>query len=251
MDKEKLVTYDPLNTLKKVAENIWIVDGEIIQMDFRVLQVPFTTRMTIIKLEDDSLWIHSPIVPNKKLFQEINALGEVGHLVSPNKLHYAYVHDWKTIYPEATAWASPGVLERANSQNIPVIFDRDLEDTAPLEWNNEISQLIFRGSRAVQEVVFFHHPSKTLILTDLIENFEKTKVNSSLWRTIHSIAGIQDPDGKMPIDYRASFIGKKDQARVSYQRMLAWQPEKVILAHGRWYQKNGTKELKRAFRWLE
>lgn len=60
-----------------------------------------------------------------------------------------------------------------------------------------------------------------------------------------------NPLDRVPVDYRTSFIGNKDQAQDSYQRMLAWQPKKVILAHGRWYQKNGTKELKRAFGWLE
>jgi hypothetical protein len=32
--------------------------------------------------------------------------------------------------------------------------------------------------------------------------------------------------------------------------VLAWEPEKVIVAHGRWYERDGTKELRRAFRWL-
>jgi hypothetical protein len=31
---------------------------------------------------------------------------------------------------------------------------------------------------------------------------------------------------------------------------VAWQPERIILAHGRWYEKDGTEELRRAFRWL-
>ena len=32
--------------------------------------------------------------------------------------------------------------------------------------------------------------------------------------------------------------------------MIALDPERVIIAHGRWYDANGTEELKRAFRWL-
>jgi hypothetical protein len=48
-----------------------------------------------------------------------------------------------------------------------------------------------------------------------------------------------------------TFFGQKEQARSSLQRMLQWNPEKVILSHGRWYENNGTAELRRAFRWLE
>jgi hypothetical protein len=30
--------------------------------------------------------------------------------------------------------------------------------------------------------------------------------------------------------------------------MIAWEPERVILAHGRWYDRAGAAELRRAFR---
>lgn len=103
---------------------------------------------------------------------------------------------------------------------------------------------------AVEEVVFFHKSSQTLILTDLIENFEPQR-SSFFWRVVHRLAGIADPDGRTPIDFRMTFTGRKKQARQCYRQMLAWQPEKIILAHGRWYATNGTAELQRAFRWLE
>lgn len=243
--------YEPLNTLKKVAENIWIIDGDLIKMNVAVMGIPFSTRMTIVKLKDGSLWCHSPIDPTEKLLEEINHLGEVKHLVSPNKIHYAYIGEWKKHYPNAVAWASPGVEERARSQNIAVSFDRILEDNPPLEWADEINQLIFKGSRVVQEVVFFHKSSQTLILADLIENFEPKRTKNFFWRNIYKLAGIADPDGKMPVDFRMTFWGQKEKGRASLNRILEWKPEKIILAHGRWYEENGTSELKRAFRWLK
>lgn len=244
-------TYEPLNTLKKVADNIWIADGEMIKMRVAGVGIPFPTRMTIVKLNDTDLWCHSPIKPDEQLLKEINTLGEVKHLISPNKIHYAYIEDWKKLYPHAVAWSSPGVEKRAQSQNITVKFDRALENKSPAEWSNDIDQLIFRGSRVIEEVVFFHNPSKTLILTDLIENFELERTPSRLWRSTYKLAGIADPDGKTPIDMRLTFLGQKEKARQCYLRMLKWKPEKVILAHGRWYNKNGTQELERAFKWLE
>jgi hypothetical protein len=33
--------------------------------------------------------------------------------------------------------------------------------------------------------------------------------------------------------------------------MLAWQPERVVLSHGKWYEHDGVAELRRAFRWLD
>ena len=62
MSRLELSLYEPLYTLKEVDQNIWIVDGDLIQMDMKIFKLPFQTRMTVIKLNDGKLWIHSPIV---------------------------------------------------------------------------------------------------------------------------------------------------------------------------------------------
>lgn len=249
MSSQPLDLYAPINTLKPIDDNIWIVDGSIVRMAMYGLHIPFTTRMTLVRLSGGGLWCHSPTALTPALKAEIDRLGPVEHLVSPNKIHYAHIQSWAEAYPNATAWASPGVRERAESQRIPVAFQADLAELPPSQWATDIDQLIFRGSRYMDEVVFFHRPSRTLILADLIENFEPQKVKKSL-RWLLSLGGVADPDGKAPVDLRLTFWGHKAQAKQSYEQMLAWAPERVILAHGRWYAKNGVAELKRAFRWL-
>ncbi len=191
-----------------------------------------------------------PIEPHPELLSQINALGEVRHLVSPNRIHYAHIPAWQTHYPQATAWASLGVRERAAAQHIAVSFDADLDPSAQPQWADDIAQLPFLGSSAMTETVFFHHASRTLILTDLIENFEPAKFPSRFWAKIMKWVGIAEPDGKIPPDWRATFRNRA-AARESLAQMLAWQPEKIILAHGRCYETNGTAELCRAFRWLQ
>jgi hypothetical protein len=52
------------------------------------------------------------------------------------------------------------------------------------------------------------------------------------------------------MDLRMTFWGRKRVVRGCLARMLAWEPEKVIIAHGRPYEEEGAKELRRAFRWL-
>ena len=83
--------YQPLNTLKAVADGIWIADGDITWMNMGILRAPFSTRMTVIRLQDGGLWCHSPIAPDAALFAAIDALGAVRHLVSP-KLHSLRAH---------------------------------------------------------------------------------------------------------------------------------------------------------------
>ena len=120
--------YDPINTLKPVGEDLWVVDGPIVRMVFLGASEPFPTRM-VVRLANGDRFLWSPTEPDEGLRKEIDALGAVRHLVSPNKLHYVHVCAWKRAYPEATAWASPGVRERAASRGAEeVCFDPDLTD---------------------------------------------------------------------------------------------------------------------------
>jgi hypothetical protein len=240
--------YEPINTLKPVAPGLWLVDGPIVRMAALGGSAPFTTRMTVARLADGGLWCHSPIAPDPALFAAIDALGPVRHLVSPNKLHYAHIAAWKRRYPDAVAWASPGVRERAASQKIEVSFDADLGETAEPAWAAEFDQLHFRGSRVFEEVVFLHRASATLILTDLIENFEAARLGTAM-RWIARLGGVLDPDGKTPLDMRFTFRDRA-AARACLQRVMDWRPQRVILAHGRCYLDHGEAELRRAFRWL-
>ena len=87
------------------------------------------------------------------------------------------------------------------------------------------------------------------MLADLIENFETGDMHG-FWRLAMKMAGNTDPDGKAPLDMRATFTDR-EAARASRRVLLDWQPERIIIAHGRWYPENGTAELVRAFRWLD
>jgi glyoxylase-like metal-dependent hydrolase (beta-lactamase superfamily II) len=242
--------YEPLDTLKEVSEGLWVVDGGVSQMKLAIgLRIPFPTRMVVIKLPSGELALWSPVSPTDSLRAQIDELGRVAHLISPNKLHYAQLATWKGAYPSAVVWASPGVRERARANRSPVIFDAELGDVEESAWGGVLDQMIFRGSRVVEEIVFFHRKSRTLILADLIENFEPSKLGPVMAATM-LLVGATDPDGKATLNYRMTFAGNHRVARLSLERVLAWAPDKVIIAHGRWYERDGVAELRRAFRWL-
>ena len=128
-------------------------------------------------------------------------------------------------------------------------FDRDLGKEAPTEWGGAISQVMVPGD-IVTEAEFFHHASRTLILTDLIENFEPGRVTCWHMKLLLKVGGIGDPDGKTPIDMRMTQWRHKPAVKAAIEQMLAWHPERIVLAHGRWYAKDAEAELRRAFRWV-
>lgn len=241
--------YAPLFVIKTVADNIWLADGPAISF----YGLPFPTRMTIVRLDNGGLWLHSPIAFRPQLLAQIQQLGPVQHLVAPNWLHYAYLPEWQQACPTALVWLSPGVQQRALSRHLQLHGDFDLgfttDSLAATQWPQDLCTLLVGGSKVHQEVVFFHPASRTLILTDLIENFELEKC--PLWsRPLFWLAGNYDPDGKAPLDMRWSFRKGKVALRLAVQQMLAWQPKRLILAHGRWYPDNAVAELLRAFRWV-
>ena len=50
MSNDAIALYEPINLLKQVDDDIWIVDGSIVQMAMYGALVPFPTRMTIVRL---------------------------------------------------------------------------------------------------------------------------------------------------------------------------------------------------------
>lgn len=243
---DAFVPYAPLDTLKPVAEDVWIVDGPEIRMRWGWLRIPFPTRMTVVRLPDRGLWLHSPIAPDERVVEALAGIGRVAHIVAPNTLHYWYVPSWAAHFPNATVWLAPGLPEKAKR---PLPAHRLLAAAAPDEWRGTVDQVMVTGD-VLNEVDFFHRPSRTAILTDLIENFEPARVRSRFWRTIIRWSGAVDPDGKAPIDMRATFRHHRNAVRAAVETMIGWDPVRVIIAHGRWYDSNGTAELHRAFRWI-
>jgi hypothetical protein len=237
--------YAPLYTLKPVAEHVWIADGPIIDFGYGGLKAPFTTRMTVARLSDGDLLIHSPIAFTQTLRSAVESLGPVRHVVAPNSLHYWWMADWKADYPLATFYAVPGLDKRAKR---PVPIDVLLHSRHS-PWPDDIELEMVSGS-ILSEAVIFHRRSKTLVLTDLIENFESGRIHSRIYRVILKLAGVVDPDGKAPIDMRLSFLGHRRALRAAVMRMIEWEPQRIILAHGKWYEGDCVAELRRAFRWV-
>ncbi len=241
-------TYEPTGTLKPVADGVWIVDGPVIRFGCLGMRFPFPTRTTIVRLTDGALWVHSPTELSSTLESAVDAVGPVKHLVAPNRIHYWWLGDWAGAFPGAATYAAPGVREQARGKERFADYDHDLASGATYPWSGEIKTLLVPGSY-LTEAVFFHVPSRTLILTDLIQNYETSKIANPFFRFMVRLF-CADPDGKMPIDLRLTFVRQREQMAAAVRTMISSAPERIIIAHGRCYETNAVAELERAFRWL-
>lgn len=227
--------------MKKIAENIWIFDGEAVKF----YSLPYTTRMTVIALSNGDLWVHSPIKLEPTLQAKVEALGRVKYIIAPNRLHHLFIEEWQHAYPEALAYGTEEVIGKRNDLS----FDGTLDNAMALPWKQEIDQLLVTGSRAMQECVFFHKPSSVLLVTDLIENFSPDAF-PFLKRQVARLSGILSPNGKTPIDWRYSFYLNKSEIRRHIETILSWKPKKIILAHGLIIEEHAEDFLRKSFNWL-
>ncbi|MCU0670686.1 MAG: DUF4336 domain-containing protein [Myxococcota bacterium] len=97
------MTHAPLRPL---AENLWVAERP--QSFFGL---PVGTRMTVIRLADERLLLHSPVALDAALRAQLDAIGRVCFVVAPNRVHHLYAGDVAKTYPEARLWIAPG-LER-------------------------------------------------------------------------------------------------------------------------------------------
>lgn len=229
----------------QVDDNIWICEGETV--DF--YGFPYPTRSVIVRLADGNLWVWSPIALTESLRQAIDGLGgRVSHLVSPNKIHHLFLADWHKAYPKARLWGPGSTIGKRTDLD----FEEPLEDLVPEAWGGEFEQFWFRGSPLMEEIVFFHKSSRTVIFADMTENFSKEFLEKhwSWWqRPLARCAKIVEPFGRAPMEWRWSWF-KKERDRASLERLLALNPEKIIMAHGVWQNKDGADFIRRSFQWL-
>lgn len=239
--------YEPINIYKAVAANIGIVDGpfEYLTVGGARLPLPFTTRMTVVRLANGDLFLHSPTKFDDRLAAELQQLGAPRHLVSPNQFHYAHIGEWQKAFPDAIAWASPRVRQRAAARGISINFSRDLEAVPPGEWRGEIDQTLFPGGY-FKEFIFFHEASKTLILTDTIINIELDKIGEP-WRTVTRLTGMYHPYGQIFFGMRLPLLLQRRKRDAALAKIRSWQPHRIILSHGRCFEAHGGEVIRRIF----
>jgi hypothetical protein len=237
-------TYPPLDVPKKVAEGVWIVDSG----PLRIMGAPLPVRMTVVRLANGELWLHSPTRYDDSLRRELEHHGRIRHLVAPDIAHWTFLQEWQQRCPDAVTWAAPGLRERAQVKKSGVRLDRDLGDAPAPEWRTDMEQVVVPGV-GFAEVAFFHKPSRTLILTDIVQNLEPEKL-PTIMRQVARLNGVLAPNGKAPIYLRLVLRAKRSAAAAAVERMLAWNPERVIFSHGRWFERDGAAALRRSFAWL-
>lgn len=225
--------------LERVTDDLWTA-----QDDLRFLGLLLPVRMTVIRLEHGGLWLHSPLRPTDELVAQVSALGPVQHLVAPSCMHHLFIGAWKSRFPEARMHGAP----RLATKRPDLTFDAPLGEAgaAAPAWGDDIDQLLIEGVPRLSESVFLHRPSRTLLVSDLV--FNLTHLQSWASRFAFSLMGASGRVAQGP-EWRL-LRRDKQAARQSIERLLAWDFDRLVPAHGEIVPTGAVPLLEQATAWM-
>ena len=203
-------------TVRELAPALWEVEQAR-----RAGGVRQRFRMTIVRLAGGRLWLYSPVEIDDGLAAQIAALGEVAHIVAPNRYHHLFAGGAKQRYPGATLWGVPGLPEKRRD----LAFDGVL--SGDVHWRDELDGLVLTSVPKFNEAVFFHRASRTLICADLIFNIRSEQ--SFATRLIYRMLRVY---GKPAQSWYFRKSIDRSAARPQLEAVLAWNIERVCMSHG-------------------
>lgn len=222
--------------LLELDRDLWVA-----QRPLRLWVGDIGTRMTVLRLASGDLWLHSPVRLDPETRAALDGIGPVRWVVGPSRVHQLYLPDYARAYPRSELCGAPGLAEKRRDLR----FAHSLGSGAAL-FGEEILAHLFEGAPHLNEVVFFHPASRTLVLTDLAFNVERGKTNRA--RLFHWLVGATGRFG--PHRVVRSMIRDREAARRSVDRILAWDFERVVVTHGEVIESDGRRRFEQAFRFL-
>lgn len=199
------------------------------------------TRMTIVRGRDGGAIVHSPIALTDELRGAVEAIGPVRSIIAPNAFHHLHAGGWAAAYPDARLVGAPRLAKKRPDLRLAAT----LKDTVDPGWADTLAQVCVRGC-ILQETVFFHEASRTLVSSDLVENFG----SSSHWptRMYLKASGIH---GKPGVGRSLRWMYRdREAAKAALERVLAWDFDRMVLAHGDVVAERGRDVLRESFAWL-
>jgi hypothetical protein len=201
-----------------VPDAIWIAERPVWFGGVRL-----RSRTTVVRLADGALWVHSPCPPTDRVCAELDALGEVRWIVVPNRFHHLQTPATAARYPRARV-VGPKSVQRRNPQVSPAM---GADDPAYLRATPELTSIQMRGVPFLDETVFFHRMSGSLIAADLL--ISCCARDHWTWRTAARICGrygrVRTPPDVWMYTRRSSAVAE------SIAEMRALPIQQILVAH--------------------
>lgn len=221
--------------LIQIAPNLWHMER-----GFKAAGLPVSSRMTVVRFDDGRLWLHSPVRFGEDVAAQLRELGEVAWIVAPNRAHHLFARHAQRMFPQAALYGAPGLA--AKRPDLAGLVE--LGDDAPPEWAADLDQAVVRGMPFVNEVVWFHRASGTLIMTDVLQCW----AGDLDWKTA-AYARLTGVRAHLDVPRTVRLVTRdKAAAAQSARRILAWPFMRVVTAHNSIVEQDAHAAVARAFR---
>ncbi|HEY8965815.1 MAG TPA: hypothetical protein VIM58_05195 [Candidatus Methylacidiphilales bacterium] len=219
--------------MRHLAENIWVGRYPLSFLGGDQGRV-----VTVIRLASGELLIHSTAPFSPEDAEAIASLGRPGWIVDAMLRHDTYAKEGRAAFPTLPYLAPEGFAGGLGVGTQPLL-------PPPQAWSGEIEVMLVEGMPQAREHVFLHVPSRTLIVADLLFNFDDAE--SRGWkgfvrRTLMGVRRHPDVARTLPaqIKDRAAF-------ERSLRRILTWDFDRIVVGHGAVVETGGKEGFRTAF----
>ncbi len=223
--------------LTQLAPDLWIAEQPL-----RFAGLQLGARMTVVRLRDGKLLLHSPIAWSPTLAAELDALGEASFIIAPNRFHHLFVGAWLKAYPHCQLHVAPSLEIKRPDLSPTSVLGRSQN----LDFSDELHHQVLHGFPFTNEVVFFHPASATMIATDMVFNIGPR--HSAMTRLFFRMNGAYGRPAVTVLE--RLLIKDRDAFHRDLNNVLAWPIDRVIMAHGDIVDSDGLATLNRAYQFL-
>ncbi len=200
--------------------------------------------MTVIRLINDGLVVHSPTRLDSASQEAFQKLGPIVAIIAPSWCHDLYLREYLSVYPDARLYGAPTLVR----WNLSLPFAELLDGLAPSLWKDEIDQIHVQGiGLFLDEMVLYHRRSRSLIVADLL--FNLSEKDAWITRALGSLVIGPFPGCRFPRLYRLAVTDRRRMRR-TVERILDLDFDQIVVGHGAVVENNGKEVFGAAFRWL-
>ncbi|KAF2277812.1 uncharacterized protein EI97DRAFT_431885 [Westerdykella ornata] len=219
-------------------------------------------RGTVVRLQNGTLAVFSPIALTPEVKTKLSTLGEVKYITALDIEHHIYLGPWHQAFPNAKVLGPEGLPEkRKKNGNEDVAFSHIFSKSKPVEsvdadFDREF-EWEYVPAHTNKEIAFHHKPTRTLIQADLLfnlpatEQFSKAGVSATSGILTKLFGAAMNTKGN--VQKRVIWYGISAGDRLGFAKSVAnidkWDFERIVPCHGDVIESGGKEVFRKVFAW--
>jgi len=211
-------------------------DVALISFPWRILGIDFKRNVTLLRLADGRLIIHSTAAFTKEDVARIRQFGTPARLVEATLMHDTFANEGHNAFPDLPYLAPEGFTEATEISIHPL-------SPAPSDWAGEIDVFRIDGVRS-NEHALYHRNSRSLVVADLFFSFP-SEIKGWPRFFVRRFMGLPRLFGISSL-FRRLVLRDKEAFKRSLNALLALDFERVVGAHSEPIAKDAKRVVEQA-----